>query len=173
MPASYWAAEWVSPILQYFPGKYWVQTGFIERYYWVFFPWIYWRFYLEKYDENGHAFYEIPWPWPIVGHTYTYKLLYTSSYNKWWFEIWEGGTGLLNGFIDVVHHTPVDYQVLVETLTTYTQIGMSHFSKISYYNGLSWYYWDTHERYIYTSPPYYLDNNNLDYEFYAYGGYPL
>ncbi len=57
----------------------------------------------------------------------------------------------------------------VETTHTGICISGSHFWDLRYHqSSTSWPLWDKHIRH--TTSPYYLDSNNLDYEFYAYGG---
>lgn len=169
MPLNQWAAEWDCIILQYYPGLYWLQTGYIQHYIWViFFPVVYWRFYAEKMDENGHWIEELLPLAPIPGHTYTYTILKFPLFDLWIYAIHEGSTQIYGSFFPlIVYHVPVDLQAFVETFTPLTHIDGSHFSKISYLYESSWRYWDRYDPKA--DPPYYL-NEISDYEFYAYGG---
>ena len=165
MPMRSWACEWVCVILDYSP-LYWIQTGYIETYTWIIFPIVYFDFYLEVMDDNGH--YLSQWGIPLVHHTYTYAIWYDSSASHWYYYIAEGSRVINWASVTVVHYAPVDLQAMVETISKQTNIGGSHFSKISYSPGSGWFYWNRHSDYAYY-PPYYLYEVS-HYEFFAYGG---
>jgi len=172
MPMKSWAAEWVSVVLEYYPDMLWIQTGYRQFYTWIIFPIVYWRFYYEIVDGNPRQYNEFLSPIPLVDHTYTYAIWHDSDQNRWRFAILEGWTWHKLGWLTVEYETVVDLQAFVETITTQTNIGGSHFSQIAYYNEsapLNWRLWNQHDPHALS--PYSLDDDELDYEFYAYGGY--
>jgi hypothetical protein len=162
------AAEWIDVRISY-SMNYWVQTGYIIHWTWVIIPLVTVDFYIERMDYNGHGLWYLWWPGkPLFGHTYTYKLLLTDI-NEWSYYIYEGSTVLYSGIVNVDPYTPRDLLAFVETTHTDICISGSHIWDLRYLqSSTSWPLWNQHIRY--TTSPYYLDSNNLDYEFYAYGG---
>jgi len=134
-------AEWVTVILRYYP-KYWVQVGYYKGWYTGYVL----RYYIEKYDSNGH----------------TLIILYdmgTPSHGEWHiYEIKQPAYGVnWNFYIDYTYAGSFstnpscsrDLQAFVETWSPYVNIDESHFQDISYrlilYNRPVWILWDRHE----------------------------
>jgi len=164
-------AEWGTVIISY-TQFYWVQLGFCQHWYFLFYPWFGWPtmdFYLERQDAYYHwrSYFILK---PIIGHTYTYELYYKMMGDPyaWHFKVSEGQNTIWFGDTSTSPSTRIDLQAMVETSKTNIDIDGSHFTSLKYYNNL-WYSWSGHITNNYDYPPYYTESISHR-EFYAWGG---
>jgi hypothetical protein len=173
-PFDEFVAEYVDIKISY-TRNYWVQVGYIIHWTWI---WILFipipiakvDFYIEQKDSNGHGMWYLSWPHvPLFGHTYTYQLIKTDA-NEYTYFIFDFGTIIIySGVMYLDPDNPCDLRAFVETSHTGIIISGSHFSQLRYrQTSTNWPLWNKHIRYA--TGGYWLDYNDLHYEFYAYGG---
>ncbi|MGC9014354.1 MAG: hypothetical protein ACP5KW_08300 [Thermoproteota archaeon] len=163
IPTYYAHLQWVTIMLSY-DRYYWLQTGYYKDgtknnpvFYW------------EVFDSSQKISYKLSIG-PTTGATYSYTIVHAQKTDPklWDFLIRDSsGQTIFNKEISADPYVPIDLQAFVETTTSYINVGGTHFSYLSYYNGQSWLLWNRHAAYV--DPPYWLDQVS-HYEFKAGGG---